>query len=647
MSKNINELFITDEVKNYIKHGNNFIKKGEKVYKNNINFSLYIGLLKFIEKISKFDIIGIQNLYIEFFKNIINSTENIDIKKRKINDYIKFLEVNLINKKIFIKRIENIQKELENILKVNDNNDKTIENFITFLNKDENDKKYLELNNKIREQLINNSENAYLFLEFFDIIKCNDEKCENNQIINNYTDEDIMFTLKRDGDIIKLLKIFKNDSINVIVNEEDMQNIISSKNKYQQDVIELTKKYINIIITAIKSVFIKGGNKNIQKGGLFELFNITKFYELFENMIDNFLKSLYDNYESFFNKLTGMFKIDWFNEGGINTIADVIETHDYNDVKDNFVFRFDNIGDYISNYFNSFFSEFIKDTDEQKNFISETIINTKKNTLLYLEDRSKLQKKSLSGIGITSVSGKALNTFVKEGLGTINSMLGGGGKNKCLKIPNLRYTMYSVLMNTHDIKMEFDISNYKECDEKIEEDVYTYSEKNGEKFNCLNKTNLYRKNKKNSSKLKVWDMNNRNLNYQPTLVFPDYVQILKDTVFPNYLNYQLGGDINNEKSKKTEIISIDIERYFDIVSILENILKNKNKYLKSRDIINIEDKIINVKKISEELKKYNKKLDDNLSLEYKNKQDILNEKLNKLISELNNEFIKIVKSNNE
>jgi hypothetical protein len=326
-------------------------------------------------------------------------------------------------------------------------------------------------------------------------------------------------------------------------------------------------------------------------------------------------------------------------------VADVLTSHDYNDVKDNFSFRYDNMGEYISNNFNSFFSTFINDANEQKNVISETGINIKKNTLSYLEERSKLQKNSLSSLGITSVSGKAFNRFFGEGMANVNSMF-GGSKNKCLKILNLRFVMYSVLMNTHNIKIEFDITNYKDCDDKIEE-MDDQNLKYNENFNCLNKTNLYRKNKNNNgSKLKVWDMNNQNLNYHQTLVFPDYVQILKGSLLPNYLNYQLGGSVN-EKTTKTETICIDIDHYFDIVDILEKILKKKNKYLKNNDIVNIEKKIINVKKITEEFKIYDNKI-DNISLTgYKNKKDVLTEKLNKLISELNNEFVKIVKLNNE
>ena len=667
---NKNELFVSDEVRDYIKNINNLIKSGNTVITETLNTSLYIGLCILMYQIFDFGSIEIQESFKKYLTYIVNSNDTIENKKNKIKIFIDFLKINsrgICFKKVLVDTIDDL------LLLFGPNNNKNEENIIFIL-------KCLNLENiinndmlfydDIRKKLKNNPEDAKLFLEFFNIVECNDEYCNIMKNITDYKNKNGRFILKKNENTIKLLEIFNGKSVKVIVTENDIFIIKQYKENYNNHIIQLTKTYVKKTISDIKND-LKSGGENIQNGGGFlDLFKLQTFVDILENSLTEILTNIYDTFILYSKKVSELFKLDWLSLGGIITIPTLKSNYD-NSNKYNFIYNYNHFKDYIYNFLYNKISVFIKLLGDQKNFMSSIAKKIKSNSQLYLEERSKPHTDILNFFGVSTDVNNFSNSIENKISAKINSFLGGGSTN-CFILPNLKQSLLKVLINVYNINMIelYMPDKFEKCD-ILNNNSYTIITIPYNKLDCLVKTNLFRKNKKNKKNniSEIWTNTNKILNSQNISINNNYFQILKDSQFSKDLNYHIGGSnediIKNTifiKTKNTTNNDIEMDYSYQIIYLLQKALTKLNNngiYLEKEEINKIQNNIdilknsekklveyakniTNAIKISNVVSNKNKLLNAKTLEQYVNEHKILLESSDKIALQLNTVFIKFI-----
>ena len=315
-----NELFITNEVRDYIKEVNNAHINNYKVTTTAINLKLYISLCKFIENIYIYDTVDKKNTLKNYIINMVCSNE-FDTQKKQSNLSI-FIEsinpnkyINVILKKTLLSVYNNIYKILEqdNIEKQKKYINKILGNYF---NKDSDKNSDILLHDSIKKKLNNNKEDAKLYLEFFKIIECDDNYCNNPRTIKDYNKETSRFSLIRDDETkhVKLLEIFNGKDVKIIVTDTEIEKINNYKNSYYKIIETIMKPYYDEMVKLIieswgwvwgENNTIKTEEGDIQLGG-----NIQ--YGGNKNIIDALYVAIKDIFKNFI-KITDDYKTNIWN----------------------------------------------------------------------------------------------------------------------------------------------------------------------------------------------------------------------------------------------------------------------------------------------------------------------------------------------
>ena len=682
-NNNINELFITNEVRDYIKNINNLIKSGNSVITETLTCSLYCGLCSLMYYIFDFDFLETEKTFKKYLSYLINSNDTKENKKNKIIIFVDFLKINARDSNMVILKQMLIEKK-DDLMSLfgspnNKENEKNIEYILKCFGLNVRYASNIRYHDNIRKKLKNNPDDAKLFLEFFNIVECDDNVCNNPKNIYDTKNENGRFVLKKKDNVIKLLELFNGKSVKVIVTDQDIKKIKSYEIYYNNYIKELTEFYVDKTINDIKndSKNDSENDNNIQNGGGFlDLFKIESFINLLKKTFNDILNNLYNKYINYSKNVSEIFKLDWI--GGLFTISNIAVRKDFNDIPDDFVYTMSHLHEYIGSFLYKSLSSFIKLFDSQKNFVSIVTNKSKNNLQLYLKERSKPNMDILNFFDVSLKGDESLKYFEKESSKYIN-MLGGlktskmtksfGSQYNCFILPNLKQSLLKVLINVYNINIielyvpkkfeKCNISNYNS---------YTIKITPIDKIDCLNKTNLFRTKNNNSNIYEIWENTNKFLNSPNISTNHNYFQILKDSIYSKDLNYHFGGSIEDiDKNKKfIRTVNTDVEMgyYYEVGDLLKKALTKLNNngiYLKEEDINKIKNNIEILKNNEKKLAEYAKKITDAIKISniVNNKNKILNEKTleqyindhkillessDKIAIKLNNMLIKFIRT---
>ena len=667
MSNNINELFITDEVRDYIKNINDLIKSGNNVITETLTCSLYCGLCSLMYYIFEFDTVETEKTFRKYLAYLINSNDSIENKKNKIKIFVDFLKINARGNNMIILKKMLINNKNDLISLFTHPNNKENEDYIEYILKCFSiDVRYvsdMSYHDKIRKNLKNNSDDAKLFLEFFNIVECDNIFCYNPKKNYDNKNEKGRFVLKKQDNVIKLLELFNGKSVKVIVSNKDIEGIKSYGVEYNNYINELTAFYVDKTINDIKND--SKNDDNIQNGGGFlDLFKIDSFINLLKSTFTDILNKLYDKYINYSKNISELFKLDWISEGGLFTIANVAKKNNFTDISDDFGYTMSHLNDYIGGFFYKSLSTFIKLFDYQKNFVSTSTKIVKNNLQLYLQERSKPHMDILKFFGAAPAGNESLNYIESES----SKYLLGGGSYNCFVLPNLKQSLLKVLINVYNINIiELYIPKKFEKCNITNYNSYTIQITPINKTDCLNKTNLFRKKINNNNNIsEIWANTNKILNSPNISINNNYFQILKDSIYSKDLNYHIGGSsediIKNKIFIKTINSDAEMDYLYPITEFFEKAIINLNKngiYLKKEDISKIKNDIDILKNNEKKLAEYAKNIIDAIKIsnidsgknkllnektleKYINDHKILLESSDKLAIKLNNIFIKFI-----
>ena len=691
--KYINDLFITNDVRDYIKNINDNIKNGYTVTTNAIGCILYTCLCLFIHMVFKIDIITTVDIFKNYIKYLLSYDKNdtLEDTKKKINilrEYLKIISLiydsnhdetfyNDSFEELIKYRISNNSKNLQlqnNII------DKLVKLFDNYSKRNIDN----ELNNKIKKAITDNPEDGKLFLEFFDIVKCNNLNCEDIKIIYDYNDKDARFTLKKNNNVIKLLEVFNGKSVKIIVNNIDLEAI----EKFNEYIIQRKK---NIIKKCVKKTIEELNNQNTtQKGG--------GDYDKFENVFNKIGIDINSGIETMYNNINNLFNINWLNPATALTISKIgINNLDINKSIKKSIKNYDNtknigqnvrtftdnargkisnnvskkwyylqnIQQYAYTYLSGVTKNFIGESSNSKDSIISSIEAFKNNIFKEYEKDSDIQLNLLKNFGLLSSNTIAIPDDVYKNKLVKSLSFSGGGIEKCFIIQNLKQDMLKILINITNYCM-IGISypkNFIDCSISLNKSFNITIVKIN-KLSCLKQTNLFSSKKVDSTNLlKAWDNTYKNINssiqYTPTCI-----DILKDSTI-NEFNLK-GGTIGDEKANKNFINTMDKDIYlsysYQIINLFEKLLKmiNNNKiYLTEEEITRIQTHINILKNMEKKLLKNanniiqaikmgdyvlenNKILNEESLEEYINENNILLNNANHRANSLGHCFIKIL-----
>ena len=541
-----NDIFINNDVRDYIKEVNNSHKNNYLVTTEAMNLKLYVSLCKFMENIYIYDNIDKKNTLKNYIINMICSDKfDIETKQNNLNIFIESIspvkDINNVLKDTLLSISNNIYNILEK-----DN----IEDQKKYINKllgkyfnNNNDKKSdIELHNIIKKQLNNNKEDAKLYLEFFKIIECNDEYCNNPKVITDYKKESSRFSLIRDNDTrhVKLLEIFNGKDVKIIVTDEEIENINKYKSSYNQFIENIMTPYYDQMVKIITNSWgwVMGENNNImeQKGGKYNKY-INVQYGGNKNIIDSLYNAVKDIFKYF---------IKMGNEYGSN------------------------IYNFISSYFNGKDSS-SNNTIKNKNNVIKIIGNTSDSHRIFIK------KTLFASFTLFTVITLVKPDMVTKAVGSIMENIKIMVSNIITSIKN--YTINKILGEASDAKYANKMEEYKII---VTDKIQNYTEDASlfinENFGI--KTELKEEEKLDFVNKKMLDLSN-DIKINEFKNFYDF--IVEKNIIGNDILLQKGVDIK----KKSEYL-----KYFDIVVNIISEEKDNSKiieyYKYLKDIFKIE-----------------------------------------------------------
>jgi hypothetical protein len=315
MKTSENKLFITNEVRDYIKEVNDSQKKGNRVITEVMSIKLYMALCSFIENIYIYDNVDKKNTLKNYIINMVCS-DNFDTKTKQsnLNIFIQSInpikDVNGVLKKALTEIYTNIYKILEKDEKEQkDEINKILDNI---LNSSLDKNSDIEFHNIIKKELDKNTEDAKVYFEFFKIIECQDDLCQNPKELKNYKNKNARFSLIRDKNTnhVKLLEVFNGKRVKIFLTEQEILEIESYKNSYFKMIEEITKPYYDEIVKMITTSWgwVWGDDGIIQntvdKGPeiIQSLYKAVKeIIKSFINISDDYKNNMLNYVSSYFN----------------------------------------------------------------------------------------------------------------------------------------------------------------------------------------------------------------------------------------------------------------------------------------------------------------------------------------------------------
>ena len=656
-----NDIFITNEVRDYIKEVNNAHKNNYIVKTEAMDLKLYISLCKFIEHIYIYDTIDKRNTLKNYIINMICSDKfDIETKQNNLNIFIEAIspikDVNGVLKNIMLSISNNIYNILEK-----DN----IEEQTTYINKllgkyfnNNNDKNSdIELHNIIKKKLNNNKEDAELYLEFFKIIECTDEYCTNSKEITDYKKESGRFSLIRDDKTkhVKLLEIFNGKNVKILVSDEEIKNINKYKSNYDQFIENIMKPYYDEMVKIITSTWgwgIRENNNIIEQGGgnkiiIDSLYNIVKYNNTIVQIGGNktIIDALYDAVKNIFK-----YFIKMSNEYGTN------------------------IYNFISSYFNGKDNS-TNDTIKNKNSVLKVIGNTSDSY------NSFIKTTLVASFGTFAVTALVGPDMITNAVGSIMDNIKSMISNITTSIKN--YSINKILGEASDVrygnKIDESIHNYAEDASIYIKDTFGINTelKDDDKLKFVTKKMLELSNdiKKSEFKnfynfivtakiIKTETLNNAAINIVAELEYVKYFDMLVNIILntnTNIIKYYeyikkifniepiLESDIDKIKYMANEVITLTDNKKKEYIKTLTDSFKNfdivpkfeDNDYIgKLQNIINKIENSNNVELIDKFIK-YIKKNYKDISLE--NIEKLTQNK--NIISKLNKQIIETYKNN--
>ena len=624
------ELFITPTLKNFLKdlYNNNNI--------TNIKISLYTELYLFIEKIKTFNIVNTYNVLKNNIINIICSSNTLEIKNKKLNDYILSLNYSIDSNDIISKTLLEIKKNFSE----NKYNDNCKSEVMKTINKHFFNKENIKICDDIKNKLKKNTDDSELFFKFFNNIEFDENVFSNNPKILTEITSTSIFDLKKDkNNNILLFELFNSENVKIIITDSEIEKY--KKNKEMEKIFsDANNPKITEIAQAILPDFINKYNiksenneiktstdeNNSQVGG--GILNGLK------NIILWFLKYFF-RYR--------MLCLLYFGSRDIITLITLFNV--FNPLHVTLAIFIVLLLILFETTFNFVIIYLIGDLDFYKNIYNK-IINLFKSITNKIFNTKK-------------IGGFSENTFSND------NQTGGYSGNKYFIIKNLKQHISNLLLSININNEEIIPINKIEIFTDTlnsENDLYTIDY--GYHTDCLEKTNLFKINKPNREISKIWGNGYKSINSPNILLSPNNLQILKDSSVPNNLNYQLGGNVESNKNfTETVTKDIKIQYSFHIVNLLKKALlnlNNNNIYLDEKTIDDIKNKINIIEKSEIELSEYSKNIVDSIKISsnlknkdnlvlnttelnnYVNKNKLLLNNSNKIVEKLNIALLKIL-----
>ena len=299
-----NKLFITDEVRDYIKEVNNSQKNGNKVITEVMSIKLYMALCKFIENIYIYDTVDKKNTLKNYIINMICSDKfDTKTKQSNLNIFIQSInpikDVNGVLKKALTEIYTNIYKILEKDEEEQKNEINKI--LDRDLNSSLDKTSDIEFHNVIKKELDENPEDAKVYFEFFKIIECDNDLCQNPKELKSYKNKNARFSLIRDKTTnhVKLLEVFNGKKVKIYATEQEIAEIESYKNSYLKMIEDIAKPYYDEIVKMITTSWgwVWGDDGIIQNTVDKSPEIIQSLYKAVKDIIKNFI-NISDDYKN-------------------------------------------------------------------------------------------------------------------------------------------------------------------------------------------------------------------------------------------------------------------------------------------------------------------------------------------------------------
>ena len=611
----INILFISNNVRDYIKN----LDHEKNISTIAMTFTLYSELCTFINKIKKFETIDKKKTLIKLLAHIGCSAKyNETERKDKLNFFIESLDIMEIDTSIKNIIINMKDALLSMILKYNKDSckieiNKLLNNYFKSYNfKQVENEEYLIIKNELSNASLEDRE---LFMKYFNYVECLDEQCENYKITNNENNKSKINLIKDINGKIILLELFNSKNVQININSTQtsvFENIIS---KFKTFIEEKIKNISDLYSKKFLEQYYKnnkiGGDiwpENCNASNCSFAVLMMLIAPIIGGIIINMLREI-PYFDVFAKIFFGMMV-------AYSTISSV-----KNEIK---------LGGSIYGIFN-----LINLSNINIGFsfnVYKLIISLKKSIIDSFITHSINIDKSIKDslniyltVNILPIMKKIffliINFFKFNKFGGENINLIGGENNKCFVIPDLKINLLNKFLS---ISTNNSYQNFKECDKYNKIDIgnknYILSGDNQliktNNFDCLYKTNLYKQSKKNNTVM--WNNFNKNINTSIDIqITPTILQILKDSLFPSIINYQLGGYIDKEEVDKlyiqTTFKDITIQYSYQIINLLKKALFNLNNsgiILDDNNIKNIEQNIKILTSLENELYILSKKIID-------------------------------------
>ena len=225
-----NDIFITDEVRDYIAALHEARHRGVDVSTKAMTFSLYSGLSLFMDKISQYDTIDKRNTLKNYLVNILCSSDSFytpELKEQKIDSFIQMIENENKpeNNSQILKAMKDIKSKLPTMLNsdtpVNECKEKivkTLGNYFTTTQLTQTD---IDKHEEMKTVLKNaDTDDVKLFLDYFNFVQCKTDSCDNSEMSTMETTGSRL-NMKKDGEEIILLNLFKGRDTVVVLSAEE------------------------------------------------------------------------------------------------------------------------------------------------------------------------------------------------------------------------------------------------------------------------------------------------------------------------------------------------------------------------------------------------------------------------------------------